>query len=126
MDERDAPHAGVVPPSPPISPSEASHNCGEGVTDNWYDGEVPAMLPLHDFVLLQIANVSMSGLHTGLHKHPTDMSVEETALRVIGVKWGVGIAVMRSVSSSPPVHRALNSTRSHQAKEILQRSGSVI
>lgn len=66
------------------------------------------MLPSHDFVLAQIADVSNTRLTSGFEEHPPDVGVPESLVSIVWVQVSVSIPVVGTVTPGPPLDRALN------------------
>ena len=71
---------------------------------------IPLVLPANDRVLAEVANVGNTRLSAGLHQHPADVGVEETLMGVVRVEVGVGVTMVCTVATRPPLDRTLDGT----------------
>lgn len=110
----------------PVSPSETSDNSGENETHEDHEHNVVVVLPLDDGIAAQVRDVCDTNLSTGLDKHPSDVSPPETLVGRVGVKLGVGIAVVSAVAARPPLDGALNGARTAESEEVLEGLGGVV
>jgi hypothetical protein len=65
------------------------------------------LLPAHDLVLGEVADVRATRLAARLEEHPADVGVPEPLLCVVWVEFGVGVAMMCTVATRPPLDWAL-------------------
>ena len=112
--------ASPITPSKPGNKSRHNHAHGE------QQSEVVFVLPSDDLIPRKIRNIGNSDLASRLDDHPADVSPPETLMSRVGVKFGVGVAVMSSMTSRPPLDGALNSTGSCDGKAVLKRSRGVV
>ena len=126
VDEAETSSAGVDIPAPEISPAKPAENGGEDETAGDNEGAVPAVLPPHDLVLAEIADVRNTRLATRLDEHPTDVREEEALVRVVRVQGRVGISVVRAVTAGPPFDRTLDRTSTSNRKEVLEGLRGVV
>lgn len=105
-----------------IVPAEPGNNCRYDETHEENQLDVMLVLPPHDGALAQIADVRHTGPTARLQKHPTYMRVPETLMGIVRVEVGVGIAMVRPVTSGPPFNRAFHSSGSSKGEVVLQRN----
>ena len=110
VNEAETGSAGVDIASPEVTPAKVADEGREDETACEDEGAVPPVLPPNDLVPAQVTNVGDTGLATGLDEHPADMRPPETEVRIVGIERGVGVAVMRTVTTAPPFDRTFNST----------------
>lgn len=84
------------------------------------------MLPADDLVLAEIGDIRDAGLAAGLDNHPAHMGPEETVVGAVRVEVGVGITVVRTVTTSPPLDRALDGTCTGDGEGVFEGFGRVI
>ena len=78
------------------------------------------MLPPHNLVLAQVADVGDAGLTARFEKHPTNMGVPETLVSVVWIQVGIGVTVVGTVTPGPPLNRALDSTCTSHSQSVLE------
>ena len=122
VDKDESSYGGVEEATTPVVPSQASDDGGEDEANQQDQGQVELVLELDDGVSSQVGNVGNTRLPSRLDNHPTDVRPEETIVGTVWVQVGVGVSVMSTVSSSPPVDRSFNSTSAHQGEEVLEWS----
>jgi len=59
---------------------------------------------------LQVGDIGYTNCSTRFEEHPTNVRIEETLVSVVGIQIGVGVAMMSSVTSSPPFDGTFNSS----------------
>ena len=107
--------------SSPISPSESGDGHREEESHGDDEREIPLVLPDDDLVLGEIRNIGDSGFSSRLEDHPSDVRPEETLVRGVGIEIGVGVSVMRSMSSRPPLDRSFDGSGPTEGEEVLKR-----
>jgi len=83
-------------------------------------------LPPDHLILAEVRDVCYTGFTPRLHDHPANVGPQETAMGIVGIKFGIGVPVVRAVSTRPPLDRALHSTSTGSSKEVLQRLGRIV
>ena len=126
VDEAETRSTSVDIPSPEVAPTEVADKGGENEAAGKDEGTVPAVLPPHDLVLAEIADVRNTRLATRLDEHPTDVREEEALVRVVRVQGRVGVAVVRAVTAGPPFDRTLDRTSTSNRKEVLEGLRGVV
>jgi hypothetical protein len=125
MDKDQSSSTGKEESTSVITPSKPSNQ-------SWYNEahdeqrEVVLVLPSNDLVSSQVRNICNSDLSSWLDDHPPNVCPPETFVGGVWVQLGVGISVVRSVSSRPPLNRPLNGTSSGSRESVLKRHGSVV
>lgn len=110
----------------PVTPKQARDHSGDAETENQEEGKIPAVLPPHDFVLAQIADVSNTRFTSRLDEHPTDVGVPESLVGIVWIQVSVGVPVVCAVAPGPPLDRALNSASASHCQSILERLRGVV
>lgn len=124
--EAQAGGAGVDETASPVTPTETrdGHRKEESHADN--ELQVPAVLPPDNLVLAQVTDVSDTRLATRLNDHPANVRPPETQMRVVRVELGVGVSVVRTVTTGPPLDRAFDCTGTRRGESILERLRRVV
>lgn len=112
--------------TPPVTPTESGDESWENEAHADDEVEVPLLLPLDDLVFGEIRDVGRSDGSAGLDEHPPDVRVEEALVSVVGVEVGVGVSVVGSVASGPPLDGTLDGACTEDGKEVLEGSGSIV
>lgn len=110
----------------PVPPSKTRNTRWEEETHAHDKVDIPSVLPPHDFALAQVGDISNTGLTSGLQDHPTDMGPPETFVSVVGVKFGVGITVVSTVTPRPPFDGTFDGAGTRKCKEVFQRFGCIV
>ena len=120
VDETETSGASVDVTAPKVSPAQPADHGGEDKTASDDEGAVPAMLPPHDLVLAEIADVSDTGFATGLDEHPANVREEEALMRIVWVQGRVGVTVVCAVTAGPPLDRTFDCTGTRNREEVLE------
>jgi hypothetical protein len=123
VDEEKTSGTGEEEATTVVAPEETGDERREHEAHSDDEVDVPAVLPLDDLVGGKVRNVGNTGTATGLDYHPAHMRPPETLLRRVGVEVGVGVAVVGAVAARPPLDRTLDSARSSESEEVLEREG---
>ncbi|KAI3484012.1 hypothetical protein L1887_53026 [Cichorium endivia] len=124
--EEKSKHAGEEEAAAPVTPAQTGNKGRKAEAEEEEHGDVELVLELDDGVLAQVRDVGNTGLATGLDEHPAEVRPEETEVGSVGVKVGVGVAVVSAVTAGPPVDGALDGTRAHAGQEVLERERCVV
>jgi hypothetical protein len=84
------------------------------------------MLPSHNGIPLQIADVRDAWPSSVLDDHPTNVGPPKSMLGSVGIEIGVGVAVMSTVTTSPPVYGTFNRTSACYCQGIFERTRRVV
>ena len=84
------------------------------------------MLPPHNLVLAQITDVGYAWLAAGFEKHPADVGVPEALVSVVWIQISVGVTVVSTVASGPPLDRTLDGTCASHSQSVLERLRGVV
>lgn len=84
------------------------------------------MLPPDDGVLVEVRHVCDAGFATGFEDHPADVGPEKTVVCAVGVKIGVGIAVVSAMTTTPPFDRAFDGTRTSDSEDKAKHPRGVV
>jgi hypothetical protein len=121
LDEEDTQDTSVDETAPPVTPTETSDHHGEDETHERDDFDVVAVLEFDESILVQVGDVSAANAFgVLLHDHPSQVRVQETLADGVGVFFGVGVAVMSTVATSPPADGAFDGTTTGGGEEDLE------
>ena len=126
MDEAETRRTGVHETAEHVTPSEVADERRENEATEKDEAAVPAVLPPHDLVLAEIADVSNAGFATGLDEHPANVREEEALMRIVWVQGRVGVTVVCAVTAGPPFDRTLDRTSTSNRKEVLEGLRGVV
>lgn len=102
LDEEDTEDAGIDKAAEVIVPSETSNKAREDQAHECNNLEVMTMLENHDWVFIEIGDISPSdALWVLLHEHPSEVRVEQSFPDTIRILVGVGVTMMSAMVSSP-------------------------
>lgn len=87
----------------PVAPKQTGKDGRNTEAEDEKECDIPSVLPPHDLVSAQIADIGYSGLPAGFEKHPTDVGIPETLMGVVWVQVGVGITMVGTVAPGPPL-----------------------
>ena len=125
MDEAQTRCASKEEATLPVSPKRRDGG-REEESEGDDEVDVPAVLPPDDCGLAQVADVGNTGLAAGLQQHPSDVGEPEASVRVVRVELGVCVAMVRTVTTRPPLDGAFDRAAPRDGKEVLQRLGRVV
>jgi len=109
-----------------VAPEEPGNKSGDNETHQENEFNVVPVLPPNDLVLAQVRDVSNTGLSPRLDHHPANVRPVKATVSVVGVEVGVGVPMVSTVSTAPPLDRAFNCTRTSEGKEIFKGLGGVV
>ena len=78
------------------------------------------VLPADDRVPAQVADICSAGFATRLDQHPADVGPEKSAVSVIRIEFGVGVSVVRAMSTRPPFDGAFDGAGASQCEGIFK------
>lgn len=78
------------------------------------------VLPADDRAPAQIADVRDAGFATRLDQHPADVGPEKSAVGVIRIQFGIGVSVVRAMSTGPPFDGAFDGASASQCEDIFK------
>lgn len=84
------------------------------------------MLQLDKLVGAKIGDIGRPRLEVRLEEYPADMSPQDASIGVVGVAIRVGVSMVGSMRSCPPMTGALYSAGTTTEQEHLEREGSII
>jgi hypothetical protein len=119
MDEEQTCSTTIKVATLPVTPAKAGNESGEDEPHEEEQVDVVLVLPPDDFVLAQVTDIGNTRLATWLEEHPANMSMPEAFMSVVGIEFGIGVSVVSTVASGPPLDRALNSAGTSQGKKVL-------
>lgn len=126
MNEAQSEHASVNEAAFGVAPAKVGDEGGDGKGGDENQLDVPFVLPLDDRVASQVADVGDTGPSAGLDKHPANVGVEEALVGVVGVELGVGVTMVSSVATRPPLDGAFDSSGTRNSEEVLKGLRSVV
>ena len=127
LHEEDSEDASIDEPAEPVTPAEAANECGKDEAHEDDNLQVVLVLPDNDRVLVEIRNIgSSNSLWVLLHQHPSKMRVQKTLADRVRIFLGICVSVMSTMITSPPPHRAFDSSTTGSSEEHSKRKGSRI
>lgn len=84
------------------------------------------MLPPHNLIFAQVADVCNTGLTPRFDQHPTDVGVPESLVGIVRVQVGVGVPVVGTVTPGPPFDRTLDSASASHRQSVLERFRCIV
>jgi len=112
--------------APPVSPTETGDEGRDEPTHGQHQREVVDVLPPNDLVASQVGDIGGSDLGSWLEDHPSDMSPPETFVSRVRIKLGVGVPMMSTVTSRPPLDGPLDRSSTAERQRVLQRFRRVV
>ena len=109
-----------------ITPAKTGNESREEEGHGEDELKVPPVLESNDRVAGQVADVGDTGFPPGLHDHPANMRPEQTVVGSVGVEVGIGVPVVGTVTSRPPLDGALDGTSTSHGEEVFKRLGGII
>ncbi len=113
---------GVVETAGPITPEITGNSCGDDEGKPWEDLEVMPVLEHHELVVLQVADISRPGRCFLFKDYPSHMRPKEALICAVGIKFGVGVAMVSTMLPCPPKSRPLRRRSTPYEQEQVQRS----
>jgi len=110
----------------PVAPKQTRDGGRDTESKGQKQGNIPAVLPPHNLVLAQIADVGDAGLTTWFEEHPTDVGKPEALVSVVRVQVGVSVTVVGTVAPGPPFNRTLDGTSTSHSQYVLQRLRGIV
>ncbi len=126
MKEAETDYTGIDTSATSVTPTVMGNEGGNGKGRDDDEDEVILVLPLDDSVLVQVSDVGDTRLATGLDEHPANMRIEKATVSIVRVKVSVGVAMMGTVTTRPPLDGAFDSTSTSEGEKVLQRLGGVV
>jgi hypothetical protein len=124
VNEQQPGSAGKEETSLPVTPTETGNTHGEEQSHDQQKRQVVVVLPPDDLASGQVGNVGDTDLGPRLEDHPTDMCPPETFVGRVRVEAGVGVTVVRSVTSGPPFDGTLDGSGSRTGEDVFERTRS--
>lgn len=109
-----------------ILPEETWDDGGQDVGHEDEEPDVVVVLPADDWIPAEIGNVGDTRLAAGLDEHPANVGPEETLVGGVRIKVGVGVAMVCTVTTRPPLDRPLDGTSTSECQSIFKRLGGVV
>lgn len=110
----------------PITPEDTRDDSWDNECHGQQEWNVPFMLPANYGIVVEVGDISNTGLATRLDDHPTDVRPYKTVVGTIWIQVGIGVTVMSAVTTGPPLDRALYSASSSQSKSVLQWQRGIV
>ena len=110
----------------PVTPSKASHESRNHKSHHDQKTKIPLVLPPDYRTLAKVGNVSKTGLATGFNNHPADVGPEQTMVGAVRVELGVGVTMVGTVTTGPPLDGSLNGACACDCEDILQDFGRIV
>jgi hypothetical protein len=126
MYETQSENSSIDIPSLCVTPKQPRDNGRHHKCHDRNQQKVISVLPFNDFILGQIANISDAGLAPWLNHHPSYMRPQEAFVGIVRIEIGVGVAMVSTVSTRPPLDRPFDGTCTCDSEKILERLRGVI
>jgi len=78
-------------------------------------------LPADNLVAREVRDISDTRLAARLEDHPADMGPDQAVVGTIGVKVGVCVTMVRTVTTRPPLDRALYGACASHGQKVFER-----
>jgi len=124
VDEQQPSGTGKEETSLPIAPTETGNTHGEEQSHDQQERQVVVVLPPDDLASGQVGNVGDTDLGPRLEDHPADVCPPEPFVGRVRVEAGVGVTVVGSVATGPPLDGSLDSSSSSAGEDVLERARS--
>jgi len=122
VNEQQPSSSGKEETSLPVTPTETSNTHGEEQSHDQKQRQIVVVLPPDDLRSSQVGDIGDTDLGSRLEDHPTDVSPPEPFVGRVRVEVGVGVTVVSSVSSGPPLDGSLNGTGSGTCEDVFEGS----
>jgi hypothetical protein len=106
----------------PVTPTKTSDTHREEQSHDQQQRQVVVVLPPDDLGSSQVGDIGDTDLGSRLEDHPTDVSPPEPFVGRVRVEVGVGVTVVSSVASGPPLDGSLDGTGSGTGEDVFERS----
>ena len=126
MDETQPQHTGIHISALRITPKIPRDECGDGESHNEDQRDEVLVLPLDDCAPGEVRHVRCTGSATGFEHDPSYMGIEEPLMGVVWVKVGVGVTMVSTMATTPPLDRALHSTCTGNREDVLEWETGVV
>lgn len=126
MHENQSQQTGIYIATLPIAPSKTRNKSRENDTHDEHQLEVVTMLPFNNVILGKVTDIRHARLTPGLHDHPANVRPKQAFVGIVGIKVGIGVAVVSAVATCPPSDGALNCACTKHGKCILQWPGGIV
>jgi len=126
VDKTQAEDTGVNISATGIVPEKPGDDSRNSKTHEKDERKIIPVLPFYDWVFREVTHISNTGLAPGFEHHPTNVGEEETLVSIVGVKVCVGIAVVSTMTTRPPLDGTFNGASTEHSKDILEGARSVV
>ena len=119
MDKQQTCSASKEETSSPVAPEDSCNCCWNDKAHEYDQLEIPSVLPLNSRISGQVRDISDTRFSARLNQHPADVRPKEALVCVIRIKFGIGVAMVSTMSSRPPTDGSFDSTGTSQSKSVL-------
>lgn len=119
MNEAQTENSRVDVSTSKVTPAKPRDDSRDNEAHNKDERQIIPMLPPYNGALREVANISNTGSATWLEQHPSYMGVEEAFVGVVGIKVGVGVTVVRTMTTGPPFNGALDGASTEHGQDVL-------
>ena len=103
MEKKETKDAGEEVTTTIVAPAQAADERGNDEGHDERETEIVTVLPLDCLVVGEIGDVGGTGFAARFEEQPADVRVEDTLVSTVRIKVSVGIAMMGSMTSCPPL-----------------------
>ena len=126
VDKTQAEDASINISASGIVPEKPGNNGRNSESHEEEEREVVSMLPSYNGVFCKVTYIGNTRLATGFEHHPADVGVEETLVGIVRIQFGIGIPVVSTMATRPPLDGTFYGTGTQQSKDILEEKRSVV
>jgi hypothetical protein len=126
MDKQEAGGTSKEVSTTPVTPKGTGNNGGQNDRHKEQQPDIVLVLEADNGVVDEVGDVSDTGLAAGLENHPANVRPEQTVVSSIGIEISVGVTMVSTVSSRPPLDRTLDGTSSGKGEDVLEGDRSVV
>lgn len=122
VNEQQPSGTGKEETSLPVAPTETGNTHREEQSHDEQQRQVVVVLPPDDLAPRQIRDIGDTDLGSRLEDHPTDVCPPEPLVGRVRVERGVGVTVVSSVASGPPLDGSLDGSSSGAGEDVFERA----
>ena len=126
VDKCQSQGTGMEHTTPPVTPSKASHESRNHKSHGNEKRNVPPMLPSNNRTFAKVGNVGNTRLAAWLDKHPPDVGPKQTMVGTIRIELSIGVPMMGTMTTGPPLDRPLNGACTCDSEDVLQGLGRIV
>jgi len=112
--------------STPITPEDTWDAGWNDDRHGEQEPKVVLVLPAYKRVVGEVGTIGDTWFTTRMDDHPADMRPQETVMGAVRVQVGVGVTMVGTMTSRPPLDGTLNSTGSHETESVLEWQRGII